>query len=144
MNLAYPVEAPDNQAELMSFRGDFYENVKKIARAGYDGIELLVRDLDSIDTEAVKRCAVENHVKIAAISTAPMDKQDGLHLLTVSLGHGVGLQESEAGAVCEETAKRDPVRCRNGCLRTAWKSTGEYGSREWYLRGSGGTYTRTC
>ena len=81
MNLAYPVEAPDNQAELMSFRGDFYENVKKIARAGYDGIELLVRDLDSIDTEAVKRCAVENHVKIAAISTAPMDKQDGLHLL---------------------------------------------------------------
>lgn len=81
MNMAYPVEAPDNQAELMSFRGNFYENVKKIAQAGYGGIELLVRDLDSIDTEAVKRCAAENHVKIAAISTAPMDKQDGLHLL---------------------------------------------------------------
>ena len=81
MKLAYPVEAPNNHAELMGFRGNYFENVRTVAQLGYDGIEILARDLESIDQEALIRCAQENHVQIAAISTAPIDKQDGLHLL---------------------------------------------------------------
>lgn len=81
MKLAYPVEAPDNEAQLMSFMGSYEKNMKIVAEIGYGGIELMARDLDQIDTEFLISQAEKNQMKIAAISTAPLDKQDQLHLL---------------------------------------------------------------
>lgn len=84
--LSYPVQAPDSDCRLMSFRGDFEENIKRLASLGYDGVELLVRGPERLDLDrilwTVKRCGLE----IAAVSPSPMQKQDGLSILNPDKG----------------------------------------------------------
>lgn len=82
MKLAYPVEAPDNHAELMAMRGDFKMNLRLLRSIGYRSVELLVRDAEALMQTDFSRTLQSEKMSVCAVSTAPIHKQDGYTLLS--------------------------------------------------------------
>lgn len=86
MNVAYPIVAPDNSAPLMAMQGDFEENLIALRDIGYHNIELLVRDADDLENTNYDVLLKKYDMHVAALSTAPMEKQDHLTLLSSQAG----------------------------------------------------------
>lgn len=82
MKLAYSVATPDAPGPLMSFYGDFKQNVADIKAIGYDALELFVRDPADMDVGAVGRIIEQSGLAVAAVGTNPAMTQDGLTLLS--------------------------------------------------------------
>ena len=94
MKLSYPVCCPDAKERVMAWCGRFDEAFYFLKNAGYEGIELLVRNPDTIDAGHVKELLKENALSVSAIGTTPMQKEDHLFLM------------SEDGAVRKEAVRR--------------------------------------
>lgn len=60
------------------FQGDFAENVSGIKAIGFDGIELIVRDPETIDQEAVIETVTASGMEIPAVGTGLAWGEDGL------------------------------------------------------------------
>ena len=78
--MAYPVEAPDNDAPLMAMRGPFEKNIAILSDMGYQAIELLIRDPVALRGTGWEEVLARYNMQVAAISTAPMDKADHITL----------------------------------------------------------------
>ena len=82
MKLAYPICSQDYKGPVMGFT-DTYDSVfPKLKSYGYDGIELLIRDPDAVDTVLLEEKLNEYGLKIAGIGTNPMQKADHLFLMS--------------------------------------------------------------
>jgi sugar phosphate isomerase/epimerase len=55
--------------EAVAFKGDFENNIAKIARWGYDGVELAIRDPDLVDVGKIERVLVQHGLQVPAIGT---------------------------------------------------------------------------
>jgi 5-keto-L-gluconate epimerase len=55
--------------EAVTFKGDFETNIAKIARLGYDGVELAIRDPDLVDVGMIERVLVQHGLQVPAIGT---------------------------------------------------------------------------
>jgi sugar phosphate isomerase/epimerase len=82
MKLSFPVETPGSDAPLMACRGDFESNLSMIHGIGYNAVELLVRDPKEMDPEQTLRLLRKYSLKVSGIATSPMQKRDGLCLIS--------------------------------------------------------------
>jgi sugar phosphate isomerase/epimerase len=57
------------QFEAVAFKGDFENNIAKIAGWGYDGVELAIRDPDLINIDTLERVLSGHGLKLPAIGT---------------------------------------------------------------------------
>jgi sugar phosphate isomerase/epimerase len=57
------------QFEAVAFKGDFETNITKIARWGYDGVELAIRDPRLVDVDALEEILADRSLKVPAIGT---------------------------------------------------------------------------
>jgi len=55
--------------EAVAFKGDFESNISKIARWGYDGVELAIRDPDLVDVDTLERVLTDHGLQVPAIGT---------------------------------------------------------------------------
>lgn len=81
MKLAFTVATPDTaDATMLALRGDLGESFRLLARLGYQGAELMVRDPAGLDPTHIQALATELGLEIPAVSTGQMRKEDGLQL----------------------------------------------------------------
>ena len=66
----------------MAFSDDYDKVFPALKKDGYEGIELLIRDPATVDTEKLDCYLVDYGLKVAAIGTTPMQKSDKLFLLS--------------------------------------------------------------
>ncbi len=76
MKLSYPVTTPDCTIPMMAFGGDFERNLEYIKSCGYEGVELLIRDLDQLEPETIAKRVKDAGLEVAAVATSPSPSQD--------------------------------------------------------------------
>jgi len=64
--------------EALAYKGDFRRNVEKIARLGYDGVELAVRDPSLLDVEFLQELVRGLGLEVPAIGTGQAYGEEGL------------------------------------------------------------------
>lgn len=72
-------EAPNTAPILL--KGDIFDNLREAAGLGYDAIEVHMRETEEIDYEKIKKCCVENNIKVAAIITGRLNTQGKCNLI---------------------------------------------------------------
>ena len=55
MKLSIVLSTHAAQFQAVAFKGDFAENVAKIARWGYDGVEIAIRDPGLVDADKLEQ-----------------------------------------------------------------------------------------
>jgi sugar phosphate isomerase/epimerase len=79
LKIAYTVATPDtNDRSMLALRGGLAGSFQILADAGYNGAELMVRDPGLLDAAEIKRLAADNGLRIPAVSTGQLRKEDGL------------------------------------------------------------------
>lgn len=66
------------QFKAVAFKGDFESNIAKIARLGYNGVELAIRDPDIINIDTLERVLSDHGLKVPAIGTGQAWAEDRL------------------------------------------------------------------
>ena len=69
MKLSIVLSTHVAQFNAVTFKGDFEANIAKIARWGYNGVELAVRDPALVDGEALERAVKAHGLAVPAIGT---------------------------------------------------------------------------
>ncbi len=64
--------------EAVAFKGDFENNIAKIAGWGYDGVELAICDPDLINIDTLERVLSGHGIKLPAIGTGQAWGEEGL------------------------------------------------------------------
>jgi len=72
MRWSYPFGTRETSSAVLGARGDASEVFDALARAGYDGVELLVRDPAAVDTSEVEHALQTSGLVVAAIGTGPL------------------------------------------------------------------------
>lgn len=82
MKIHYQVATPEvtKSPNVTSMQGDIYENIDKLKRYGYDGLELMVRDTNLIDQERIISYIKDKDMNISMICTGEVYGEDGLTL----------------------------------------------------------------
>lgn len=84
MKLAFTVATPDTADHTMlALRGELGQSFELLARLGYQGVELMVRDPANLDPTGIRTLAADQELAIAAVSTGQLRKEDGLQLCHV-------------------------------------------------------------
>ncbi|MFT4107685.1 MAG: sugar phosphate isomerase/epimerase family protein [Lacrimispora sp.] len=81
MKLSYPVAVPDAGVKVMAWCDEFETVFYQLKKMGYEGIELLVRDPQTVDISLLDRLLEDNGLVLSAIGTTPMQTKDGLFLM---------------------------------------------------------------
>lgn len=69
MKLAIVLSTHAAQFQAVAFKGDFEANVAKIARYGYDGVELAIRDPSLVDLDELEAVVRQHQLTVPAIGT---------------------------------------------------------------------------
>ena len=69
MKLAIVLSTQPAQFDAVAFKGDFEKNIGKIAKWGYDGVELAIRDPQLVDADTLERVVTLHGLKVPAIGT---------------------------------------------------------------------------
>jgi 5-keto-L-gluconate epimerase len=81
LKLAYTVATPETaDTGMFAMRGPLEQSFATLQRLGYDGAELMVRDVSQLEVASVKALAAAHHLEIKAVSTGQLRKEDGLSL----------------------------------------------------------------
>lgn len=81
MKLAYTVATPDTaDAGMFAMHGPLEGSFETLARLGYDGAELMVRDVSQLQAATIKAAAATHKLEIKAVSTGQLHKEDHLSL----------------------------------------------------------------
>src|SRR5947208_2601187 len=79
MKLAYQVATPEvHTPDVTAFRGDLREGMRLVAEAGFDGVELMMRDAAPNDARAVAALAREHGLEVAMCCTGEVSGEDRL------------------------------------------------------------------
>lgn len=81
MKLSYPIAVPDSGIKMMAWCNEYEMAFKQLKEIGYEGVELLVRDPQTVDIRLLDQLLDENGLVLSAIGTTPMQTRDGLFLL---------------------------------------------------------------
>jgi sugar phosphate isomerase/epimerase len=60
------------------YRGDFEENIKKLAKLGYDGVEISLRDPKQIDKTKLSKILEESNISLSSIATGQAALKESL------------------------------------------------------------------
>lgn len=80
MKFAYTVAAPDGSAPGLALHGDFRRDLDAVRTAGFDGVELYVRDPSRLDPERLARQIADAGLQMPAVCTGEVYGTDGLAL----------------------------------------------------------------
>lgn len=78
MKLGIVLSSQPTSFSAIPFKEGLEDNIGKIKRLGYDGIELAVRNPDLLDVEWLKALLEKNNLSIIAIQTGQVFLEDGL------------------------------------------------------------------
>ncbi len=78
MKLSIVLSTQPAQFQAVAFKGDFEANVAKIARWGYDGVELAIRDPGLVDGDALLALVRRHGLEVSAIGTGQAWGEEGL------------------------------------------------------------------
>jgi sugar phosphate isomerase/epimerase len=80
LKLAYMVATSEVASMPLSWVGPLPETVHRIARLGYDGVELQIRDPSLVDRDEIRRATADAGIVVSAVSTGQIGAEDGLYL----------------------------------------------------------------
>ena len=81
MKLAWTVATPDTRdTSMLAWRGALPETFRHLAQLGSEGVDLMVRDAASLNAAEIETAAADSGIRIAAVSTGQLRKEDGLSL----------------------------------------------------------------
>ena len=81
MKIGFSVATPEVDTPLLpAQQGDFIENISILADLGYDGVEVSIRDPETIDLKMLERETASRGLEVASIHTAAMGFQDQIWL----------------------------------------------------------------
>ncbi|MEW6201976.1 MAG: sugar phosphate isomerase/epimerase family protein, partial [bacterium] len=78
MKLSIVVATPEARFSALALKGDFRDNFALLNSLGYDGVELAVRDPQTIHPEKISSLLEEFHLQLSAIGTGRAFGEDGL------------------------------------------------------------------
>ncbi|HEY86178.1 MAG TPA: sugar phosphate isomerase/epimerase [Chloroflexi bacterium] len=78
MRLSIVLSTHAAQFEAVAFKGDFENNVAKIAGYGYDGVELAIRDPKLVNPDELAQVVSKRNLKVPAIGTGQAWGEEGL------------------------------------------------------------------
>ena len=81
MKLSIVLSAQPTSFSAIPFSEGLAENIVKISKLGYDGVELAVRQPDKIDLDWLKPFLEENNLVVPAIGTGQILSEEGLSFL---------------------------------------------------------------
>lgn len=81
MKLSYPVPVPDASEKLMAWCCPYEDAYPYLRGAGYQGIELLVKNPDTVDKERLNFLLQSNQLELSCVGTGPMQRDDRLYLM---------------------------------------------------------------
>jgi sugar phosphate isomerase/epimerase len=109
MKLSIVLSTQAAQFQAVAFKGDLEANVAKIAKWGYDGVELAIRDPNLIDGDALLRIVSEHGLAVPAIGTGQAWGEEGLSFTDPD--------PSVRTAAIERTKAHIPFAARAGAAR---------------------------
>jgi 5-keto-L-gluconate epimerase len=81
LKLSYTVATPETaDGGMFAMCGPLEQSFALLQRLGYDGAELMVRDVSQLQVASIKALAAAHHLEIKAVSTGQLRKEDGLSL----------------------------------------------------------------
>lgn len=78
MKLSIVLSTHAAKFEAVAFKGDFEDNVAKIASYGYQGVELAIRDPELVDVDQLQSIVSSHHLVVPAIGTGQAWGEEGL------------------------------------------------------------------
>jgi 5-keto-L-gluconate epimerase len=72
MRWSYPFATGDTTNPVLGARGDAFQVFDALASAGYDGVELLVRDPEAAEVSSIEHALRSSGLVVAAIGTGPL------------------------------------------------------------------------
>ena len=78
MKLSIVLSTHAAKFEAVAFKGDFEDNVAKIASYGYQGVELAIRDPQLVDVDQLQSIVNSYHLVVPAIGTGQARGEEGL------------------------------------------------------------------
>jgi sugar phosphate isomerase/epimerase len=82
IKIATMIGSPDLGAETLApYSGNLAESLAKVAKLGYDGVELMLRDPQKLDGQAIRRQLDENRLEMVGLCTGHVFGEDGLGLV---------------------------------------------------------------
>lgn len=82
MKLSYTLATSDtHDTKMLALRGDLHDNFDLIAKLGYHGAELMVRDPTELDPRQIAAWSHDAGIEIPAVSTGQLRAEDGLTLV---------------------------------------------------------------
>ena len=78
MNLSIVYSTQQTNFQAATFSGDLDANLARIARYGYDGVELAIRDPKLIDMEELEKILKKYSLKVPALGTGQAWGEEGL------------------------------------------------------------------
>ncbi len=115
MNLSIVLSTQPSSFSALAYQGELEGNIEKIARLGYNGVELAVRDPAILDIAAVEKAVIKQGLIVPAIGTGQAYGEEGLSLS--SLDAGVREQAIERLTAHAELAARFEAIVIVGLLR---------------------------
>jgi sugar phosphate isomerase/epimerase len=81
VKLAYCVLLPDSAVSVAAYRGKgLEETLRDIADIGYEGVELFLREPESLDRAELEKALQKTGLEVCCVGTAPLAAQDRLAL----------------------------------------------------------------
>lgn len=78
MKLSIVLSTHSAKFQAVAFKGDFSVNVAKIARWGYDGVEIAIRDPGLVNADELERVVSAHGLSVPAIGTGQAWGEEGL------------------------------------------------------------------
>lgn len=81
MKFAYPVATKDCQCNVKAYKGEFAPAFQLLSEQGYEGVELLVKNPDTLERDVLEQALYHYDLRLAAIGTSPMQIEEKLFLI---------------------------------------------------------------
>ncbi len=81
MKTAYPVATKDCHCNVKAYKGEFTPAFQILREQGYEGVELLVKNPDTLERDALEQALSRCDLCLAAIGTSPMQMEEKLFLV---------------------------------------------------------------
>ncbi len=78
MNLSIVLSVQAATFSALAYKGRWAENIRKIRSLGYDGVELAVRDPDTLDVPLLQSLIAAQRLAVPALGTGQVYGEDGL------------------------------------------------------------------
>ena len=81
IKLSYTYATPETASQkILAFRGPMEKTFNKLKTLGYEGVELMVRDVRQLDLAEIEKTLANTGLRLCAVSTGQLRAEDGLSL----------------------------------------------------------------